>query len=148
MPMKLILFIVPVILVGWIIGWLNVPGPWYESLAKPLFNPPNWVFAPVWTALYGVIGVAGWRSWEKSDNLGLRSLWILQLVLNYAWSPAFFGLENPRLALLVIGLLFMTILTFIMRARKSEKVSAALFLPYLAWVSFAAVLNFEIWRLN
>jgi tryptophan-rich sensory protein len=146
--MKLILFIVPVILVGWVIGWLNAPGPWYESLAKPPFNPPNWVFAPVWTALYGVIGVSGWRSWERSDDPGLRALWVLQLVLNYAWSPAFFGLENPGLALLVISLLLVTILAFIMRAKKSERVSAALFVPYLALVSFATLLNFEIWRLN
>lgn len=146
--MKLILFIVPVVIVGWIIGWLNVPGPWYQSLAKPAFNPPNWVFAPVWTALYIMIGAVGWRLWERASDKGLRVLWVAQLALNYAWSPAFFGAEKPGLALLVISLLLATILAFILRARRIDQASVALFMPYLAWVAFASVLNFEIWRLN
>ncbi len=142
--MKLILFIVPVV----VVGWLNVPGPWYQDLAKPAFNPPNWVFAPVWTALYVMIGAVGWRLWERSADKGLHALWVAQLALNYAWSPAFFGAENPGLAPLVISLLLATILSFILRARRSNPASVALFMPYLAWVAFASVLNFEIWRLN
>ncbi|NPD17405.1 tryptophan-rich sensory protein [Xinfangfangia sp. D13-10-4-6] len=146
--MRLIVFIVPVVVVGWIIGWLNVPGPWYQGLAKPAFNPPNWVFAPVWTALYVMIGAVGWRLWNRSADRGLRTLWVAQLALNYAWSPAFFGAEKPGLALTVISLLLAVILSFTLRARRHDPASATLFLPYLAWVAFAFVLNFEIWRLN
>ncbi len=146
--MKRLLFIIPVVLFGWIIGWLNVPGPWYQSLAKLAFNPPNWVFAPIWTALYVMIGAVGWLLWERAADKGLRVLWVAQLALNYAWSPAFFGAENPGLALLVVSLLLATILAFILCARRIDPVSVALFMPYLAWVAFASVLNFEIWQLN
>lgn len=153
MSLKAALFVIPVVLAGWVIGWLNIPGPWYESLAKPAFNPPNWLFGPVWTVLYVIIGLVGWRVYERAADSGsgapsLRALWGLQLLLNYAWSPAFFGLENPGLALVVIALLLATIIVFILRALPQDKLSAGLFIPYLAWVSFAALLNFEIWRLN
>ncbi len=148
MPLKLVLFVVPVVLCGWIIGWMNLPGPWYEALAKPSFNPPNWVFGPVWTVLYVIIGIVGWRVWEKSRDQSLRVLWIVQLLLNFAWSPVFFGMQNVALALLVIGLLLAAIVAFTIRARRREPLSAAMFLPYLAWVSFATLLNAAIWRMN
>ncbi|MFE3836439.1 TspO/MBR family protein [Pseudogemmobacter sonorensis] len=143
------LFALPVVLVGWAIGGLNTPGLWYDILAKPAFNPPGWVFAPVWTVLYVMIGAVGWRIWDRSRDGGLRALWALQLALNFMWSPVFFGLENPGLGFLVIGLLLATIAGFVLRAAaRGESLSAVLFLPYLAWVSFAALLNFQIWRLN
>ncbi|VDC24687.1 TspO/MBR family protein [Pseudogemmobacter humi] len=153
MFLRAALFVVPVVLAGWVIGWFNIPGPWYESLSKPAFNPPNWVFAPVWTILYLIIGVVGWRVFgrttdSRSGTGSLRALWGLQLLLNYAWSPAFFGLESAGLALVLISLLLATILAFILRALPRDRLSAGLFIPYLAWVSFAALLNFEIWRLN
>lgn len=153
MPLRAALFVIPVVLAGWVIGWLNIPGPWYESLAKPAFNPPNWLFGPVWTVLYVIIGFVGWRVFDRtadriSGNGRLRTLWGLQLLLNYAWSPAFFGLENTGLALVVIALLLATIIVFILQALPRDRLSAVLFIPYLAWVSFAALLNFAIWRLN
>lgn len=146
-------FVIPVVLAGWMIGWFNIPGPWYGTLVKPAFNPPNQVFAPVWTVLYVIIGVVGWRVFARTadsepETGHLRGLWGLQLLLNYAWSPAFFGLENPGLALIVIFLLLATIIAFITRALPRDRLSAGLFIPYLIWVAFASLLNFEIWRLN
>lgn len=153
MSLRPVLFVIPVVLTGWFIGWFNVPGPWYEGLVKPRFNPPDWVFAPVWTILYIIIGAVGWRVFGLTRDSGsgtrcLRALWSLQLLLNYAWSPAFFGLESPGIALIIISLLFATLIVFTLRARTRDNFSSGLFIPYLAWISFAALLNFEIWRLN
>lgn len=146
--LKLTFFVVSVVAVGWLIGWFNVPGSWYAALDKPWFNPPNWIFGPVWTVLYVVIGTVGWRVWTKSTDTTLRILWALQMALNFAWSPAFFGLQNISLALIVIVLLLAAIIAFMARAYQREPVSAAMFAPYIAWVSFATALNAAIWWLN
>lgn len=143
-----LVFIVPVVVAGLLIGWLNIPGAWYESLVKPGFNPPNQVFSPVWTALYVLIGLVGWRVFDKTPDQPLRWLWILQMGLNFAWSPAFFGLQNIALALVIILALLATLVAFSLRARTKEPISALLFLPYIAWVAFASLLNVAIWRLN
>ncbi|MCL4067483.1 tryptophan-rich sensory protein [Pseudomonas sp. GX19020] len=143
-----LLFVVPVVLAGLLIGWLNIPGAWYESLAKPGFNPPNQVFGPVWTVLYVLIGIVGWRVFDRIQDQPLRWLWALQLGLNFAWSPAFFGLQNIALGLVIILALLATLVAFCLRARTREPVSALLFLPYIAWVAFASLLNIAIWRLN
>jgi tryptophan-rich sensory protein len=121
---------------GLAIGFLTAPGEWYGGLAKPAFNPPNWLFAPVWTVLYGLIAVAGWRIW-----------WV-QLGLNFLWSPTFFAAHRIGLALVVILLLLAAILAFIIMSWRQDRAAAWLFAPYAAWVAFASVLNAAIWLLN
>ena len=122
---------------------------WYAGLAKPSFNPPNWIFAPVWTALYVLMAIAAWRVWRVA---GLRSvalsLYFLQLAFNFAWSLIFFAEHQAALALIDIALLWLTILATAAAFFRTDRWAAAMMLPYLAWVSFAAVLNYEIARLN
>lgn len=139
--LSLCLFIAGVVGAGIAIGAVFTPGEWYAALEKPWFNPPSWVFAPVWTALYVLIGIVGWRVWHKAHDAGLRLLWIIQMALNFAWSPAFFGAQSPLLGLLVILPLLVAILAFIWRAREIESASAMMFLPYSVWVAFASLLN-------
>lgn len=140
-------FIVVVLAVGLIIGATNIPGAWYQGLAKPPFNPPNWIFSPVWSALYIIIGIVGWRSWRGTD-LSLKVLWAAQMGLNYLWSPSFFGLQNIALATAIIIALMGTIIAFVARAFTADRTSAWLFMPYLAWVSFATLLTVSILVLN
>jgi tryptophan-rich sensory protein len=133
---------------GIAIGIITAPDEWYQLLDKPAFNPPNWVFGPVWTLLYAAIAIVGWRQYEAHQQGADWGLWRLQLALNFAWSPAFFGLQAPWLAFGVISALWLSITLFIMRNWRRDRLSAALFVPYLAWVSFAAVLNLSIAWLN
>ena len=130
------------------IGSSFLPGEWYQALAKPSWTPPNWLFAPVWTVLYVMIGFAGWLVWRAEGASPAVAIWIVQLGLNAAWSWVMFGLHHIGAALGVIAVLWLAILLFIVTARRISGTAAALFVPYLAWVSFAAALNFEIWRLN
>ncbi len=120
---------------GLAIGAVTGPDAWYAALAKPSFNPPNWLFGPVWTTLYAMIAVAGWRVWLR-DRAGPRAKWwwILQLGLNFAWSPLFFGAHRIDLALAVILLLLASILAFIVETSRGDRVAALLFVPYAAWV--------------
>ncbi|CAN0653061.1 tryptophan-rich sensory protein [Nitratireductor aquimarinus] len=141
-------FLLLVVGAGLAIGYITAPGPWYAALAKPAFNPPNWVFAPVWTILYVLIAVAGARTWQRARHGMAMRLWWLQLVLNFAWSPAFFVLHQVGLALLIILLLAATITAFIAASWRSDRASALMFLPYAAWVFFAALLNGAILSLN
>lgn len=125
------------------------PGDWYEALVKPPWNPPNWLFGPVWTLLYIGIAVAGWRVWRASPRLSpALTLWIVQLVLNTAWSWLFFGLHRPGLAFVDITLLLLTIVAFVFAARPLDRVASWLFVPYGLWVAYAASLNLYIWRFN
>ena len=130
------------------IGSQFMPGPWYEALAKPSWNPPNWIFGPVWTVLYGMMAVAAWLVWRRHGFAGALALFVLQLGLNVVWSWLFFGLESPGLAVVDIAALWLAILATILAFRKLSPPAAALLVPYLMWVSFAAALNFTIWRLN
>ncbi|MGR3636401.1 MAG: TspO/MBR family protein [Shimia sp.] len=133
---------------GILIGTLTAPGDWYAALNKPVFNPPNWVFAPVWTTLYVLIAMAGWRQYETQDTRSLRNLWWCQLVLNFLWPPVFFLVQQPWLALVVILSLWAVIALFIRKAWSSDRVSALSFVPYFVWVSFASMLNLAIAALN
>jgi translocator protein len=144
----LALFVAPVLAIGLGIGSLTAPDGWYAALAKPSFNPPNWIFPPVWTVLYVLIGAAGWRVWRLRGGGPLRALWSAQLVLNFAWTPSFFVLHRIGLAFGVIALLLLAILAFVAFAWKRDRVAALLFLPYAAWVAFAAALTAAIWQLN
>jgi translocator protein len=144
----LVLFLALVLGGGLALGALTVTGGWYESLAKPPFNPPNWAFGPAWTILYVLIAVAGWRTWEQARNSGAMKLWWTQMVLNFLWTPVYFGAHRIGLALIVILALLAAILAFIRASWRPDRVSAALFLPYAAWVAFATLLNASIWILN
>jgi tryptophan-rich sensory protein len=144
----LILFLVLVLGGGLAIGFLTAPGAWYAGLAKPSFNPPNWLFAPVWTALYVLIAIAGWRIFERDRSGWPMRLWWTQLALNFLWSPVFFAAHRIALALLVILLLLAAILAFIAMSWRQDRVAASLFVPYAAWVGFASVLNAAILALN
>ena len=124
---------------------------WYPTLIKPSWNPPDAVFAPVWTTLYLLMGVAGWLIWRAPARPSRRRALILfavQLLLNSLWSMLFFGLRSPGLALVEIVLLWLAILATMVSARDVSRAAAWLLAPYLAWVSFATVLNASIWRLN
>jgi translocator protein len=128
----------------------NIP-TWYAALTKPSWNPPNWVFGPVWTLLYGMMAVAGWLVWKHVGWEGGRIailLFATQLLLNLLWSYIFFGAHQMGLAFVEIILLWLAIVATIVRFSAVSKVAAGLLVPYLIWVSFAAALNFTIWRLN
>lgn len=132
-------------------GGLFTPGEWYATLEKPSWNPPGWVFGPVWTVLYTLMAIAAWLVWKQGGFRVQRvalSLFLLQLLLNGLWSPLFFGLQNPGLALVDLGLLWLAILTTLMWFWQVSVPAGALLLPYLAWVTFAGVLNATLWRLN
>ena len=141
-------FLVLVLGGGLAIGFLNAPGAWYAGLAKPSFNPPGWVFAPVWTVLYVLIAVAGWRVWRQDPGGWPMRLWWLQLALNFVWSPLFFAAHRIGLALVVILLLLGVIASFIAMTWRNERLAAWLFAPYAVWVAFASVLNAAIFALN
>ena len=131
-----------------VIGFLTVPGEWYAQLNKPAFNPPNWIFAPVWTVLYVMIAVAGWRTFERNrSDRSMRSWW-LQLGLNFLWSPVFFTAHQIGAALLIILLLFVAVIGFIVMSLRQDRVAAWLFAPYAVWVMFASMLNGAILLLN
>jgi tryptophan-rich sensory protein len=147
-PVSLILFLVLVAGGGIAIGYLTAPGEWYAQLAKPAFNPPGWIFGPVWTGLYVLIAIAGWRVWQRDGGGWPMKLWWMQIVLNFSWSPVFFSAHRIGLALIVILLLLGAILAFIAAAWRQDRVAAWLFAPYAAWVAFASILNASILMLN
>jgi tryptophan-rich sensory protein len=126
-------------------------GTWYQTLAKPWFNPPDWVFAPVWTALFFMLAVAGWRVWRRDGLRGggaALTLFALQLVLNMSWSIVFFGLRSIGAALAEILVLLLAILATTVVFWQRDRVAGMLFIPYAGWVGFATVLNAALWRLN
>jgi len=134
-------------------GWATASsvGGWYQALAKPAFNPPDWVFAPVWTVLYLMIAVAGWRAWRRCGLGGApwaMAAYAAQLALNLAWSFVFFGAQAIGAAFAVIVVLLAAIGANLRLFWRIERAAALLLAPYAAWVAFAAVLNAALWRLN
>jgi tryptophan-rich sensory protein len=125
---------------------------WYAALKKPSFRPPNWLFGPVWTVLYLLMGIAAYLIWQEgSENSAVLNAMVvfgIQLVLNVLWSAVFFGLESPFGGLIVIAALWGAILLTIIRFLPVSVAAGLLLLPYIAWVSFAAVLNVAIYVLN
>ena len=126
---------------------------WYPTLVKPSFNPPNWIFAPVWTSLYVMMGVAAGLIWnqittQKSAVTKALQFFTIQLILNALWSYLFFGLHNLMLATIEVVLLWLMIFETYSQFAKINKTASYLMLPYLAWVSFASVLTASIWWLN
>ncbi len=146
-------------LVAWLVfsfgaatsGFFGMPGEWYAGISKPSWNPPSWVFGPVWSALYAMMGVAAWGVWrEGSWRRQKQALgwFMVQWALNFLWTPLFFGLHRMGWALVEMLLLWGAIVMTIRSFWSVRRWAAGLLLPYLAWVSFAAVLNGTLWWLN
>jgi benzodiazapine receptor len=138
-------------LIGSFATFPSIP-TWYASLAKPPFNPPNWIFGPVWTTLYTLMGIAAFLVWRKGiKNREVKialGIFLVQLVLNTLWSVVFFGLNSLAGGLVVIVVLWVAILLSIMTFFRISKAAGALLIPYILWVSFATILNFSLWQLN
>ena len=152
---RIALVVVICLVVGYVSGMVTRASitTWYPTLVKPSFNPPNWIFAPVWTSLYIMMGIAAglvWNQIASNKELVTKALqfFAVQLVLNALWSYLFFGLHNPMLAGLEIIILWLMIYETQIQFAKINSLAGYLLLPYLAWVSFAAVLNGSIWWLN
>lgn len=153
--LRISLVVMTCLVIGYLSGMVTRENiiTWYPTLVKPIFNPPNWVFAPVWTVLFIMMGVAGGIVWSKleSDEENVKKafkFFMIQLGLNALWSFIFFYLHNPFLALIEVILLLLMIYETYSQFKKIDKIAGYLFIPYLAWVSFAMILNFSIWYLN
>lgn len=144
---SLLVFVALVALVAWS-GSTFLPGPFYAALNKPAWTPPDWLFAPVWGVLYAMIAFAGWIVWRAQGIGPALGMWFIQLGLNAGWSWIMFGQKQITYALVDIALLWLAIVMFIRLAWPVRRTAALLFVPYLLWVTFAAALNFELWRLN
>lgn len=127
---------------------------WYLTLVKPSFNPPNWIFGPVWTLLYTLMGIAlflVWQEYQKTRSSTTKNaldFFMIHLLLNAAWTPLFFGLQRLDVAFAEILILWAFILVLIFRFYQIHKVAGLLLVPYFAWVSFASILNLALWQLN
>lgn len=152
---KIAIALVVCLTVGYSASMVTRPSvaEWFPTIEKPFFNPPNWVFMPVWTLLYILMAIAAGLVWDKvkEQNEAVKKalgFFLIQLTLNAIWSYLFFGLKNPMLALIEIVLLWLMIYETYLKFTKINKTAAYLLIPYLAWVSFATVLNASIWWLN
>lgn len=138
-------------LVGSIFTIPSIP-TWYASLQKPPFTPPNWLFAPAWITLYLLMGIAAFIVWQKGlDKQGVKPalvIFLIQLVLNALWSVVFFGFKSPLWGVIVIVALWIAILFTILKFFRLSRTAGALLLPYILWVSFAAILTISVWVLN
>jgi tryptophan-rich sensory protein len=135
-------------IVGSVFTVSNIP-TWYATLVKPELAPPNWIFGPVWTTLYMLMGVAAWLVWRtRGDTRQALTIFGIQLALNLAWSWLFFGLQSPLLGLWCIGAMWLAIVATIVVFYRHSRVAAYLLVPYLAWVSFASYLNYMLFALN
>lgn len=150
---NIFLAVLPVVVVAAIGAAVTAPAidSWYATLAKPSFNPPNWVFSPVWTILYALMALAVFRisrdGTDKADRVALQ-FYSLQLALNLLWSVAFFGLQQPGIALIILTILDLFVLLTLLAFGQRDRLAGYLLLPYLAWVLFATALNIGIVRLN
>jgi tryptophan-rich sensory protein len=152
---KIAIALIVCLMVGYSASVVTRPSveTWYPTLVKPIFNPPNWIFMPMWTLLYILMAVAAGLVWDKikEQNAEVKKalgFFLIQLTLNAIWSYLFFGLKNPMLALIEIALLWLMIYETYLKFIKINKIAAYLLIPYMAWVAFAAVLNASIWWLN
>ncbi len=133
------------------IGSRFLPDEWYRKLNKPSWNPPNWIFGPVWTLLYLLMAIAAWLVWRQlgfSNDILPESFFVVQLVLNILWSWLFFGRHQIEAALADLVLRWVAILITLILFWERQALAGVLLLPYLAWVSFAGILNWTIWKMN
>ena len=144
-----VLPVVAAILLGQAATYPNL-APWYAHLAKPSFNPPNWIFGPVWTTLYLLMALAVWRilGTEAAQKRAALILFFVQLAFNIAWSWMFFGLHDPLLGLCNIVPQELLVVATMLLFWRIDRLAGLCLLPLACWVAFAALLNFEIWRLN
>ncbi len=151
---KLIIALIMPQLAGFIGSFFTISAipTWYASIQKPSFNPPNWIFGPVWTILYILMGISVYLVWNKASKKSTASsvviLFWIHLFFNALWSIIFFGIPSPGGALIVILILWILILALILKFWKISKWASYLLIPYFLWVSFASVLNYYIWYLN
>jgi benzodiazapine receptor len=151
--LKLIIVCILCLSVGWIGSlFTDSVSVWYQNLNKPVFNPPGWIFAPVWTVLYIMMGISAYLIWQKGVPKRKVKIALIfftvQLLLNAIWTPLFFGLNSPFAAFVDIIFLWLAILTTIVLFYKLSRAAAFLLIPYILWVTFAAVLNFSIMVMN
>lgn len=152
--MSRILALIFWILVSYAAGFFGsqfLPGPWYQDLVKPAWNPPNWIFAPVWSSLYTLMGISAWLVWREGGFGRARkelTFFLVHLVFNALWSYLFFGLQRPALAFAEILVLLAMIVALCVAFARIRPLAGWLMLPYAAWVAFASFLNFTLWRLN
>jgi translocator protein len=150
-PVPIVVAVVCLVVMGALGGLATEIGPWYASLLKPSWQPADWLFGPVWTTIYILIGIAAVRAWRRADAPAknqLLWLWIINGLLNVVWSVLFFTMKRPDWALLEVVALWLSIAALIVVLARIDRLAAALLLPYLAWVSFAAYLNLTIAQLN
>jgi translocator protein len=151
---KLILAIAIPLAVGFTSGFFTITGvgSWYQTIQRPSWNPPGWIFGPVWTTLYIMMGIALYLIWKAEVSTSLKNyailLFTLQLVFNFFWSFIFFNQQQPGWAFAEIVALWVLILFTIFAFAKINNLAAWLLVPYISWVSFAAILNYTIWKLN
>jgi benzodiazapine receptor len=151
--LALAFFIVAAFVIAALGGWATASSvtTWYPTLIKPSWNPPSWLFGPVWSLLYLLMAIAAWRVWQRRNQPGaalVLRMWFVQLALNALWSLLFFGLHNPGAALVEIVLLWLVLAWLQLQFFRQDRLAALLWAPYLVWVTFAAGLNFAIWQLN
>lgn len=147
--LTLLPFIVGTVGTGLVSGYMNRPGPWYSTLKQPPLEPPRWLFAPVWTTLYVLIAIAGWRTWERRrESPEAWKYWMAQMVVNFAWSPTFFRAQSLTGGLVVVFGLLGTIIMYMRETRKTDPTSFWLFVPYLCWATFATYLTVGLNILN
>ena len=149
----LVVWVLAIVVAGVAAGLLFPPGDWYQQLAKPTWNPPSWLFGPVWMVLYILLGVGAWLVWREPNvpTDERRGAWIaftLQALLNLAWTPLFFGLRQPGLAFGTICLLWLALLWMTLRFGRIKPLAGYLQVPLVLWVSFALMLNGTIWLMN
>jgi len=150
-PARSLLMLTGILLVTFcapLAGMFSPPGEWYASLAKPSWNPPGWIFGPVWTILYIMMAVAAWLVWKSGSPRLPLGIYGVQLILNAAWTPAFFGAQQIGLAFAIIIALWLAILVTLGSFMRANKLAGWLLVPYLAWVTFAAFLNYTLWQMN
>ena len=150
-PLNLALLVVLIVVIMGIGSALGIgfrPGVWYAGLIKPSFNPPNWLFGPVWSTLYVMIAIAGWRTFLRDRSGTAMKFWLGQMLFNWIWTPVMFGAQLIWPAFAVLLLMLASIIGFIAVSRREDPISAWLFVPYLAWVSFAGLLNLSLGILN
>lgn len=145
--LSLVVFLALVALVS-VTGSKFLPGPWYEALTKPEWTPPNWLFAPAWAILYVMIAIAGWRVYERQGFGPALAVWAVGLLLNGLWSVLMFGQHQIGLAAVDIVLLWTTVVAFIALNWRTNRIASLLFIPYLAWITYATALNIAVYVLN
>ena len=123
--------------------------PWYSTIIKPFFNPPDWVFAPIWISLYLLIGYASWLMWSSRNNTQkILNIYFIHLIFNASWTVTFFAFHQILASLIIVGLIIFFVVWLIKLYYPINKISAYLMLPYLSWLCFAFVLNYSIFALN